>query len=132
MSIKFEWSPRKARSNVRKHGIDFDRGLSAAQKGTAWAVEKMLEDQLYWVIVNGRWLDDENFNKGPAMFFAAAPSDSAAQTPADVDQQTVYRQRPTLAGSEMVPVGPAEIKPGLAYNYYNRRLGAGAGIAQQW
>ena len=24
MSIKFEWNPRKARSNVRKHGIDFD------------------------------------------------------------------------------------------------------------
>jgi glutathione S-transferase len=57
-----------------KHGIDFDRGLSTVQKGTAWAVEKMLEDQLYWIIVNARWLDDENFNKGPAMFFAAAPA----------------------------------------------------------
>jgi uncharacterized DUF497 family protein len=24
MSIKFEWDPRKARRNLRKHGIDFD------------------------------------------------------------------------------------------------------------
>jgi hypothetical protein len=54
---------------------------------------------------------------------AATAPYSAAQTPAEGDQETVYRQRPMLAGSEMVPVGPAEIKPGLAYNYYNRRLG---------
>ena len=24
MAIKFEWDPRKARRNLRKHGIDFD------------------------------------------------------------------------------------------------------------
>jgi uncharacterized protein len=24
MSIKFDWDPRKARRNLRKHGIDFD------------------------------------------------------------------------------------------------------------
>jgi hypothetical protein len=28
MSIKFEWDPRKARSNVRKHGIDFDEATT--------------------------------------------------------------------------------------------------------
>jgi glutathione S-transferase len=45
----------------RKYRVDFDRGLTSAQKGTAWAVEKMLEDHLYWIIVNARWLNDENF-----------------------------------------------------------------------
>ena len=28
MSIKFEWNQRKARSNVRKHGIDFDEATT--------------------------------------------------------------------------------------------------------
>ena len=35
----------------KKHGIDFDRGLSPREKGIAWSVEKMLEDHLYWLIV---------------------------------------------------------------------------------
>jgi glutathione S-transferase len=58
----------------RKYGVDFDRGLTPAQRGAAWAVEKMLEDHLYWVIINERWLDDDNFAKGPAMFFARIPA----------------------------------------------------------
>jgi glutathione S-transferase len=58
----------------KKYGVDFDRGLSAQQRGVAWAVEKMLEDQLYWVIINERWLDDANFNKGPAVFFKPIPA----------------------------------------------------------
>jgi glutathione S-transferase len=58
----------------RKYGIDFDRALTPAQRGAAWAVEKMLEDQLYWVLINERWLDDANFAKGPAMFFARIPA----------------------------------------------------------
>lgn len=58
----------------QKHGIDFDRGLSAREKGIAWATEKMLEDHLYWVLVYWRWMKDENFYKGPANFFKRAPA----------------------------------------------------------
>jgi len=58
----------------RKYGIDFDQALTPAQRGAAWAVEKMLEDQLYWVIINERWLDDANFAKGPAVFFKNIPA----------------------------------------------------------
>src|SRR4051812_9804268 len=35
-----------------KYGIDFDRGLSPAERGVAWSVEKLLEDNLYWSMVN--------------------------------------------------------------------------------
>lgn len=28
MPIKFEWDPRKARQNLRKHGIDFDEATT--------------------------------------------------------------------------------------------------------
>ncbi len=57
----------------RKYKIDFDQGLSAAERGISWAVEKMLEEHLYWAIVCERWGDDENFHRGPAAFFARVP-----------------------------------------------------------
>jgi len=53
----------------KKYAIDFDQHLSAREKGIAWAVEKMLEDNLYWALVHARWLSDANFAKGPANFF---------------------------------------------------------------
>ncbi|HYJ40334.1 MAG TPA: glutathione S-transferase family protein [Steroidobacteraceae bacterium] len=57
-----------------KYGVDFDRNLSAREKGIAWATEKMLEDHLYWVLVYWRWMKDANFEKGPANFFRRAPA----------------------------------------------------------
>jgi glutathione S-transferase len=57
----------------RKHRVDFDRGLDAEQRATAWAFEKMAEDHLYWALVDALWLDDTNFRKGPATFFARFP-----------------------------------------------------------
>jgi glutathione S-transferase len=58
----------------RKYSIDFDRGLSARDRGVAWATEKMLEDHLYWVLVYWRWMKDANFERGPANFFKRAPA----------------------------------------------------------
>lgn len=57
----------------KKYGIDFDGNLSAEERGVAWAIEKMLEDNLYWASVQWRWLDDKNFVRGPAIFFKKIP-----------------------------------------------------------
>lgn len=57
----------------QKYGFDFDKNLSAAEKGIAWAVEKLLEDNLYWVMVEARWMNAANFAKGPAQFFSGIP-----------------------------------------------------------
>jgi len=57
----------------KTYAIDLDRHLSAKQKALAWAIERMLEDHIYWAMVHARWADDENFAKGPAQFFDAAP-----------------------------------------------------------
>src|SRR4051794_17521262 len=57
----------------KKYGIDFDHGLTGEQRGTAWAYEKMMEDNLYWAIIHARWTDDSNFKRGPQEFFKAAP-----------------------------------------------------------
>lgn len=57
----------------RKYGFDFDRGLDATERAEAWAVERMIEDHLYWCCLHMRWGIEENFWKGPAHFFDAVP-----------------------------------------------------------
>lgn len=57
-----------------RHGIDFDNGVDAERRGTLWALEKMLEDQIYWIVVEERWLNDANFARGPANFFKPVPA----------------------------------------------------------
>lgn len=58
----------------KTHGIDFDRGLSTEQRAVAWAFEKLAEEHLYWAVVHARWQIKENFDKGPRVFFNAAPA----------------------------------------------------------
>ncbi len=57
----------------RKYGTDFDAHLSDEQKAFGWCVEKMCEEHFYWIIVHMRWMDDANFERGPARFFDSAP-----------------------------------------------------------
>jgi glutathione S-transferase len=59
----------------KKYGIDLDCGLTRDMRGRAWAIERMLEDHLYWAIVHLRWADDRNFAKGPSHFFDTLPPD---------------------------------------------------------
>jgi glutathione S-transferase len=56
-----------------KYGLDLDAGLDEAQRATAWTIEKMCEEHIYWAVVGVRWLDDANFAKGPARFFDGVP-----------------------------------------------------------
>jgi glutathione S-transferase len=58
------------------HGVELDAHLTPAQRSVGWAMERMLEDHLYWAIIHARWAIDENFDKGPAQFFAEAPSEA--------------------------------------------------------
>lgn len=57
----------------QKYHFDFDKHLSAQAKGIAWSVERLLEDNLYWMLVGIRWCDDANFARGPAIFFSKVP-----------------------------------------------------------
>ena len=50
----------------RSYGIDFDEGLSPAERGVAWAFEKMCEDHLYWAVVHARWMDRRQLRQRPA------------------------------------------------------------------
>jgi glutathione S-transferase len=57
----------------RKYGFDFDAGLDRQQRAQAWAYERMIEHHVYWALIGARWVDAENFAKGPAHFFDGAP-----------------------------------------------------------
>jgi glutathione S-transferase len=58
----------------QKYQVDFDRALSAHDRGVGWSVDKMLEDHMYWIVVYWRWLKEENFARGPKSFFKRAPA----------------------------------------------------------
>ena len=57
----------------RRYRLDLDEGYDDDQRAIAWAVERLVEDQLYWAMVYTRWAVDENFLKGPAHFFDHLP-----------------------------------------------------------
>jgi glutathione S-transferase len=59
----------------RKYGFDFDAGLDQKSRAQAWAFERMIEHHVYWALVGARWVDAENFAKGPSHFFDGAPDD---------------------------------------------------------
>src|ERR1700738_3558438 len=58
-----------------KYGFDFDPPLNLQQRAQAWAFERMIESHVYWALVGARWVDPENFAKGPAHFFDGAPEE---------------------------------------------------------
>lgn len=71
----------------RTYGLDFDEGLDATQRATAWAIERMMENHLSWVSAQARWLDPVNFAKGPARFFDGAPEGVAEAVQAEVGRR---------------------------------------------
>ncbi|MDB5470208.1 MAG: glutathione S-transferase [Caulobacter sp.] len=56
-----------------KYGVDLDAGLTPEQRAQAWALERMAENHLGWVGAHFRFLDPNNFAKGPAHWFDQAP-----------------------------------------------------------
>jgi glutathione S-transferase len=82
----------------RKYGFDFDDGLDPLQRAQAWAFERMIEHHLYSALVGARWLDPENFAKGPAHFFDAAPEQLRAKLREDAQLQVAQNYRSSGLG----------------------------------
>lgn len=49
--------------------IDFDAGLTPEERMQSWAIEKMCEDHLMWIIARIRITDDANFARGMGAYF---------------------------------------------------------------
>jgi len=58
----------------RKYQLDLDAELTSDQRATAWAIEKMAEEHLYFALIDLRWRDDRNFKAGPSHFFDRLPA----------------------------------------------------------
>lgn len=71
----------------RKYGVDLDEGLDARQRAEAWAIERLLEDHLYFAMVWFRWIDPDNFARGPAHFADQAPEVDRAQLRHDMQSR---------------------------------------------
>ncbi len=63
----------------RRYAVDLDDGLDARQRAEAWAVERLLEDHLYFAMVWFRWIDPDNFARGPSQFASGATEAERAQ-----------------------------------------------------
>lgn len=71
----------------QKLDLDLDAGLSPAERGAAWGLERMLEDRLTMIMAYERWLVDANFDKGPRLFFSAVPEPERTALCKDVREQ---------------------------------------------
>lgn len=57
----------------RSRGIDPDAGLSGREQAEAVALQRLLEEHLYFVMVYGRWIDPEGYAAVGEGFFAGLP-----------------------------------------------------------
>jgi glutathione S-transferase len=71
----------------QKQGLDLDDGLTLAERGAAWGLERMLEDRLAMIMVHERWLEDVNFERGPRQFFMRVPESAREAVCKDVRDQ---------------------------------------------
>jgi glutathione S-transferase len=89
----------------RHHHFDFDKGLCTVGRSQAWAIERMLEDHLYFALIDMRWLDDENWHKGPSHFFDGAPAGVADATRERVREKLIHHGLGKHSHDEIADLG---------------------------
>lgn len=62
----------------RRYGDQLDVGLSAGERAVALAFQRLIEENLYWAVVQTRWFDDQAWPKTRAAFFGALPAPARA------------------------------------------------------
>ena len=108
----------------RTYGLDFDEGLDARGRAQAWAIERMVENHLGWVATHARWLDADNFAKGPAHFFDGAPAGVREEVQAEV-QRRVHGTIGRHSDLETVALGVRSlaVRPGSGQGVLRREDG---------
>lgn len=62
----------------RTRGVDLDSGHDARDRALGWALEKMLEDNVYYAIAHNRWIRPEGFAVTRRELFGRLPRPLAA------------------------------------------------------
>jgi glutathione S-transferase len=57
----------------RTRGIDLDQHLTPLEKAQSHALQRLLEERLYWAIVYSRWIEPTNAHVEQEIFFADIP-----------------------------------------------------------
>lgn len=55
------------------HGVDLDATLTPLEKAQSHALQRMIEERLYWIIVYSRWIDPANDGAVYEQFFSGLP-----------------------------------------------------------
>ena len=58
----------------RKHAVTLDDDLTPTQRAVAHAIERMLHDSLYWVLIHCRWVDDAGYTAVREALFGSMPA----------------------------------------------------------
>ena len=66
---------------TEKYGVTLDDDLSDEQGAVAHAVQRMLQESLYWVLIQCRWLDDAGFSAVRAVLAPQIPAPLRAVLP---------------------------------------------------
>jgi glutathione S-transferase len=48
---------------AERFGVDPDAGLTPAQRGTAVAIQRLIDENLYWTMVHDRWVNEGNWQQ---------------------------------------------------------------------
>lgn len=83
-------------------GIDPDAGLTARERAEALAVQRLLEEHLYFALVWSRWIDDAGWSTLAPAFFGRVPAPARGLVAARfrrkvrrmLEQQGIGRHRP--------------------------------------
>ena len=59
---------------VRRHRVDPDAALDAAERAVATAFTRLLEEHLYWAAIYTRWIDDAGWQLTREAFFGRMPA----------------------------------------------------------
>ncbi|MEL6910233.1 MAG: glutathione S-transferase C-terminal domain-containing protein [Cyanobacteria bacterium J06598_4] len=57
----------------QEYKLDFDSQADPAALPSAFMAEKYCEDNLYFLLLSQRWLNQDNFEKGPKVYFERVP-----------------------------------------------------------
>lgn len=55
------------------YGDPLDRQLSASDAAISLAMRRLIEENLYWVLVYSRWIDERNWPQTKAVYFSELP-----------------------------------------------------------
>jgi len=99
-----------------KHGDPLDGRLTPRQKAEGHAIQKMLEESLYFVSSYSKWVEDEGFAIYSAELFAGMPAEQLEYVPPMVRKRAIEKLNAQgIARHEAAEVYEIGIKDALAF-----------------